>query len=135
MAEDVVVYDTIPLQALRQFSFVPSKDYPECPELRPKPLSVSQGAVRFLETIHVARRHAGLDATDSESRNRSKEHPVWAAWGTLSFCVRPNVVLSIVLSYGWTLKKEGRVVDTGEWALTLRDPESFVSALVAWCES
>lgn len=131
MAEDVVVYDTIPLQALRQFSFVPSKDYPECPELRPKPLSVSQAAVRFLETIHVARRHAGLDATDSESRNRAKARP----WGTLSFCVRPNVVLQAILSHGWTLKKEGRVVDTGEWALTLRDPESFISALVAWCES
>lgn len=123
-----VVYDSVPLQALRQFQFLSVVGGTiDAPVLS----SVTHGATAFLDVVRHARQNAGLDATDSESRNRAKARP----WGTLSFCVRPNVVLQAVLSHGWTLKKEGRVVDTGEWALTLRDPESFISALVAWCES
>lgn len=123
-----VVYDTVTLQALRQFQFRSVVGGTiDAPVLS----SVTHGATAFLDVVRLARQNAGFDAPDSEARNHAKARP----WGTLSFCVRPNVVLSIVLSYGWTLKKDGRVVDTGEWATTLKDPESFISALVAWCES
>jgi hypothetical protein len=56
-----------------------------------------------------------------------------AGWtGTLSFGVMCGVVLK-VSHYGWMLKKPGVLLDRGEWAPTLADPESFVSALEAWC--
>jgi hypothetical protein len=103
MSEEVV-YVTEAQRKLREFRFDNRKQ-------------IRASAEDFLHVLRAARAE-GWTSPETKAR--------------LSFQLAPSFVLQ-VQPYGWVLKRWNAALDQGEWAVTLADPESFVSALAAWC--